>query len=145
MKLSSMNEWLTLTANLGVIAGIVFLALEIQQNNALMASEARYNRFEASNILPQLLLESSGLDLLEVVGKPIEELSPVEVNAIGLYGNMMFNSVEWTFRELPPSELPIERWRRIINQERYRNVWAIRKTEYEADFIQFMETVIFVN
>jgi hypothetical protein len=32
MKLSAINEWLTFTANIGVLAGIIFLAIEIQQN-----------------------------------------------------------------------------------------------------------------
>ena len=38
MKLSDLNEWLTLAANLGVLAGIVFLALEIQQNTDAVRS-----------------------------------------------------------------------------------------------------------
>ena len=32
MKLSNLNEWLTLAANLGVIAGLIFVALEIRTN-----------------------------------------------------------------------------------------------------------------
>ena len=40
MKLSNVNEWLTLTANIGVLAGIIFLAVEIQQNTALSRASA---------------------------------------------------------------------------------------------------------
>lgn len=32
MNLDSLNKWLTLLANLGVVAGIIFLAIEIRQN-----------------------------------------------------------------------------------------------------------------
>jgi hypothetical protein len=32
MKLENLNKWLALAANIGVIAGIVFLAIEIRQN-----------------------------------------------------------------------------------------------------------------
>ena len=32
MDLDKLNKWLTLVANLGVVAGIVFLAIEIRQN-----------------------------------------------------------------------------------------------------------------
>ena len=32
MKLDKLNSWLTLLANLGVILGIIFLALEVRQN-----------------------------------------------------------------------------------------------------------------
>jgi hypothetical protein len=36
MKLSAINDWLTLAANIGVLAGIIFLAMEIQQNTTAM-------------------------------------------------------------------------------------------------------------
>ena len=32
MNADSMNKWLTLAANLGVVAGLVFLRIEINQN-----------------------------------------------------------------------------------------------------------------
>jgi hypothetical protein len=35
MEFDRLNKWLTLIANFGVIAGIVFLALEIQQSNRI--------------------------------------------------------------------------------------------------------------
>ena len=35
MNTENVNQWLTLGANVGVLAGIVFLALEIQQNSQL--------------------------------------------------------------------------------------------------------------
>ncbi len=40
MKMPVLNLWLSLTANLGVIAGIVFLGVEIQQNTAVTRSVA---------------------------------------------------------------------------------------------------------
>ena len=41
MKLSTINEWLSLIANLGVIAGIIFLAFELQQNSRMMQAQTR--------------------------------------------------------------------------------------------------------
>jgi|MEHZ01.5.fsa_nt_MEHZ011436741.1_11 hypothetical protein len=35
MNMDSLNKWLTLAANIGVIAGIVFLGIEIRNNNTL--------------------------------------------------------------------------------------------------------------
>jgi len=40
MNLDNANQWLTLLANLGVIAGIIFLGLEIQQNTRTMQATA---------------------------------------------------------------------------------------------------------
>ncbi len=39
--MSKLNEWLTLLTNVAVVARIIFLAVEIQQNNELLRSETR--------------------------------------------------------------------------------------------------------
>lgn len=41
MNSSKVNEWLTLIANVAVVGGIIFLAIEIRQNNELLRSESR--------------------------------------------------------------------------------------------------------
>ena len=41
MTADNLNRWLTLGANTGVVIGIVFLALELQQNNELLQSQTR--------------------------------------------------------------------------------------------------------
>jgi hypothetical protein len=41
MNMDNINKWLTLAANLGVLAGIVFLAIEVQQNNNMMRAQTR--------------------------------------------------------------------------------------------------------
>lgn len=41
MNSSRINDWLTLVANVAVVGGIVFLAIEISQNNELLRSESR--------------------------------------------------------------------------------------------------------
>ena len=38
---SKINDWLTLVANLAVVGGILFLAMELHQNNELLRSETR--------------------------------------------------------------------------------------------------------
>ena len=43
MNLDSMNRWLTLAANVGVLAGIIFLAYELQQNTVATRVEAASN------------------------------------------------------------------------------------------------------
>jgi hypothetical protein len=43
MNLDSVNRWLTLTANIGVLAGIIFLAYELQQNTVATQLETASN------------------------------------------------------------------------------------------------------
>ena len=76
MNLDKLNGWLTLAANLGVLAGIVFLAIELDQSNRQARSDAfqaRINEidhqgreFALSDSLPSIYakLEESGVDSL---------------------------------------------------------------------------------
>lgn len=41
MNSANFNDWLTLIANVAVVGGIVFLAIQIRQNNELLRSESR--------------------------------------------------------------------------------------------------------
>lgn len=41
MDTNKLNKWLTLAANFGVIAGILFLVLELRQNSELMRAQSR--------------------------------------------------------------------------------------------------------
>ena len=46
MKNIDLGQTIGILANLGVIAGIVFLAVELQQNNKLLGAQAREYRQE---------------------------------------------------------------------------------------------------
>ena len=47
MNLDRVNRWLTLGANLGVLAGIVFLAFEIRQNSEALLAGSRQDLLAA--------------------------------------------------------------------------------------------------
>jgi len=44
LKKIELGQTITILANFGVIAGIVFLGIELQQNNDLMEAQARYTK-----------------------------------------------------------------------------------------------------
>ena len=46
MRISAINEGVSLIANIGVIASIVFLGLEMQQNTEMMQSQTRNSIME---------------------------------------------------------------------------------------------------
>lgn len=41
MKLVQVNAWLQILANIGVVAGLVFLGLQLRQNSRMMAAQTR--------------------------------------------------------------------------------------------------------
>jgi hypothetical protein len=56
--LDRLNQWLMLIANLGVIAGFVFLALEIQQNSEAIKAQTYQSRTEAGQELSITIMDS---------------------------------------------------------------------------------------
>lgn len=85
MKLDSLNRWLTLFANVGVIAGIFFLAIQVQQNNKLLSAaainvvlETRMQRVEqtaANEDQAALLVKNRS-------GAPLTEIESARMQAI---------------------------------------------------------------
>lgn len=49
MKLSQLNDWLSLIANLGVLVGLVVLIVEISQNTRAIDNEASWARVSTAN------------------------------------------------------------------------------------------------
>jgi hypothetical protein len=47
MSMEALNRWFTLLANIGVLAGILFLALEISQNTSMMRADSYQNRSDS--------------------------------------------------------------------------------------------------
>jgi hypothetical protein len=50
MKKGKLNEWLTLLANFGVVTGIVFLVIEVRQNQAAIEESNLINRVQARSM-----------------------------------------------------------------------------------------------
>lgn len=67
MNLETINKWLTLLANLGVLAGIVFLSLEISQSNRIAIQDARSDLTERQHDVQSVFLQNS--DVVEVMVK----------------------------------------------------------------------------
>jgi hypothetical protein len=70
---NKLNDWLSLTANVGVILGIVFLAIEIQQNTSVQLANSRQQMLEVDLEIiddryedPEFFLNLSNPDLSEV-------------------------------------------------------------------------------
>ena len=141
MKLIKFNQWITLTSNLGVIIGIVFLATELQQTNELMESERRFNRlqvvidgnssyFENPEIAESLLKKRNGIELTE------REDFLLNFQMINI-----LTAWQWTWLELGDTEeFPLEQYRQTFQESVFLDeFWEERKPLMLPEFAQFME------
>ena len=79
MNKIDLGQTITILANVGVIAGIVFLGIELQQNNELLSSQIRSTRVENRLSLVDRLFDN--LEVIELLGKEESELTGTEIEA----------------------------------------------------------------
>lgn len=140
MDKDRLNRWLTFGANIGVLAGILLLAYELRQNNDFMGAEARYNRLIINTENYGRMAENREFADLWLKVSDNEQLSRSEQIQIDSFLVKAFLVREWSFKELPESELPIERWQRNHREvERYKIVWERERPNFDPGFVHFME------
>jgi hypothetical protein len=116
MKKVSLGQTISILANLGVIAGIVFLAIELRQNNELLGMEIRTNSQNRVAGVTDLLLANP--HLIELLHQDPGSLTPTEHDALVLLG----------IRNLSNFEIAYEDARRGLTDEalllrRLRSIW----------------------
>lgn len=142
------GQVLTLGANLGVIAGIAFLAMEVRQNNKLLAAQARYSLREYRNDIADSLMLPHVLEATHKWAAG-EELSATEKSTGLMAALKLLELWEWQYGEygagmLQRNELPISAWRLWFGGQGpvpvpVRDIYEQRKSVLNADFVQFFE------
>ena len=136
-----------LLANFGVIAGVIFLALEISQNNELMQAEASFRLKDNRAMGSQLVLESPeyvALTLKISNGEVFTDLDEVRLKA---YVDQMLINWQWEYGEFKAGRMssnifPANQYAMALKAFPFAlEGWESFKLgiEYDKDFIKFME------
>ena len=146
MKKLDLTQTVGLLANLGVIAGIVFLAIQIRQNNSLLAAQASYAQFSVERERRARLLENrAGLMDIYIRASLGEELTRTEAGQLEAHWRDILDSWQWQFRERRAGRLQSD----IIDFDSWRGLWdfdaGLQRVYWDTvnrrdpDFVQFME------
>ena len=149
MKKLDFGQTVSILANVGIIAGIVFLGYELRQNNRLLQSEASVTYVE---------MRSTGLwdwganrETLSSLLKAWdgEELSRIESLSLDFQYWSIFVNWEWEYEQYREGILrvldqpPELRWRPVVNYyPLMRESWAKHKNSLSPEFVQYMEEVV---
>ena len=138
MKQIDLGQAISTLANVGVIAGIIFLAIELHQNNELMAAEARFNRLAIQTASITLSVEHPDLAELIVRSRNDGDLTPAETYRLESYWMRLFSNMQWNYLEAY-EDMPLETWRRLFRGEFGQAHWENRKTDFNPEFVQFVD------
>ena len=85
MKKIDLGQSVSLLANLGVILGIVFLAVELRQNNALLAAESRATIVALNTEIWAKVIDTpdvAGLAVKDRSGESLTNAEELRLNAL---------------------------------------------------------------
>ena len=149
MKITStkVNDWLTLIANVAVVGGIVFLAVEISQNNELLRSESRQ-----ALVANDLLSLTQGVENADIYVKLVsnEELSAEEQLRLSFIFTLDMRNREFEYFQYVNGLLDEETWLTyrnviLINHSKGRGrVWwnVIGRGIVDPEFAKLVEELL---
>ena len=149
LKKTDLVQSISVLANIGVIAGIVFLAVELRQNNELLAADASFNRFNMERTRRERIMENRG-GLAEIIYKknnemPLSGLETLQHQALMLDA---LESLEWYFEEvragrLSPGSNDTANWQAVwrVNPE-LSDLVDERRAALDPAFVEFIEREI---
>lgn len=146
MKKIDFGQLISVIANLGVIAGIVFLALEIRQNNTLMTSQSREN--QSAQVLAIQADVFSNPDLSEILIKAGsgESLSAAEQLRLDAFQQRVLLGMQFQFEEFQNGALDrvnLVAWRAIYRGENstlrvpLHRAWLDMKDVLRPEFAEY--------
>lgn len=150
----NLGQWVNTLANLGVIAGIVFLAAELNQNNEFLELEAKATLSENLQNGWDRISSDPGLVALFIKDRNGEELAEAEELRLNAYWMGMLLRRQFQFQNFPGSNEGIEGMKRIYaSYGSLRRTWngsasASRfagKDHFSPEFVRFVDEEIFVD
>jgi hypothetical protein len=146
MKSFDLGKFVKTLANVGVIAGIVFLGFELRQNNELMEAEARFNRVTVSTEAYNITSTNGELAEIRVKAKNNESLTEVEHYRFESSEMRMLINMEWIFREMPVDSPERKYAERIMmsamSNKLRRQIFLDNVDRFDASFVSWVEDII---
>ena len=141
-------QFVALVANIGVIAGLLFLAMEIRQNNKFLAAQARYSLRQYRADIADSLMLPHVLDATHKWARN-EEITPEEKSTGLMVALKIVELWEWQYGEhaagmLRKEELPVGAWRLwFFDMGPFpvpvREIYNMRKSVLNTEFVEFFE------
>ena len=127
MDHDKVNRWLALASSLAVIAGILFLAFELKQNNDLLRAQVRLERANVRIDAYSQQLTNPALLQATLKSRNGETLNAAEQELLVYLSMQIFTRWEYVIGEyneglLTQDSVPIEDWRRVVNENPHMKV-----------------------
>lgn len=150
MKLDRVNAWLSVAASVAVLVGIIFLAVEISQNTAMMQTQINQSRAAQAMAEAQSLYNSDYVPALLVKAKSGEELSSEErvryKSLLRAFNRNWDNQLRQFNQGFLAANIPRSLRAAILDEigrSRFaREEWERTKAAYSDEYLEFVDSVL---
>ncbi len=145
MKKIDLGQTITIFANVGVLAGLLLLAYELQQNNEFLSAQARADREVVRREFFGRYMENPALIRVTVKTRNGEPLDEEEQYLLDLASWATLMDWQYIVREyrigfLEQDVIPMAGWQRVfLDQPGLARFWSENKHVAEPEFIQWMD------
>lgn len=143
-----LSQTIGFIANIGVIAGIVFVAIEVRQNNRLLEAQARYSLRQYRSDIADTIMTPHVLEAAHKYASG-QNISPAEKSAVLMTALKVLELWEWQHGEyaagmLRREVLPVDSWRlwyygKGQSPLPIEEIWCSRKDVMNPSFVSFFE------
>lgn len=136
------DKWVTLTANLGVVAGLIILAAEVNQNTNAMIATASSDIYDQSLGYFALGMDNEVIAVARFKFANDEELTPFESDQLWWYQYYNFRIFENIYLQHRRGYLERHEWlryariiqNRLANDPYAQRVWTEREFTWTQEF-----------
>jgi len=145
LKKIELGQMITILANIGVIAGIVFLGFELQQNNELQRSQIRSNFQGARLGINFLITDSQWLPGIFAKVETGDPLSAEEAIRLQAQHQNLLTLAQWMYEDYtalglePPAERIRATFRGQTLTPGISQTWEAYKKTVPPEFVEWME------
>ena len=148
MNSDKINRWLTLTANIGVIAGLVLVAVQINQNTQITKAQIANDYYLADMDLELAMMgDDPAISWTKAVYTP-NEMNTKDAAILDRYFNYGLVQIQ-RLQEMDELGLAHEDWQDRVNylswhlgNEVGRRRWAQVKDSYPEEFTQRVDEIL---
>ena len=145
MNWDKLNRWLTLLANLGVVAGLIFVAVQVQQGNEMAELQREANTDARVNALIDMVIADQ--ELIDLMARDPAALSELEAARLELMGVRLLLGFEDNYFDIERGftdearQIRMQRsiYRRPILNYGMAFAWESFKSRANPAFIEWFE------
>ena len=142
MALDTVNRWLTLSANIAVLAGIIALVAEVNQNTRAMNAASRDEAISHSLSFFEQAMDNQVIAQAEYKrfsGKELNDFERFQLGRYQYFNIRVFENIYIQYKQGLFSDEEWKKWRRVLsrvleNNEIALDTWKRFPDEWSEDF-----------